>query len=72
MISSNLLRMNSKASLFVEDVVTPGIIGAAIELPVFPGSQYKITTAARTFTVGHGGIPAFFVAVDVVEVQLAI
>ena len=52
---------------FVEDIVALGIIGATIEQPVFPGSQYKITTAARSFTVGHGrnlpGRKAFFVGI---------
>ena len=58
--------------LFIKDIIASGIVGAAIELPVFPGSQYKITTAARTFAAGHGCIPAFFVAVDVVKVPHAV
>jgi len=39
--------------LFVEDIVAPGIIGAAIELAVFPVPQDKIASTARTFAAGY-------------------
>ena len=54
--------------LFVEDVVAPGIVGATVELAVFPVPQDQIATAARTFATGHGSVAAPFVAIDIVEV----
>ena len=46
--------------LFVEDVVAPGIVGATVELAVFPVPQDQIATAARTFATGHGSVAALF------------
>ena len=59
-------------TLFIDDIIAPWIIGAAIELTVSPSSQNERTTTSGTSAAGHGRIPAFLVSVDVVEVLLAV
>ena len=59
-------------TLFIEDIVAPGIVGAAVELSIFPVSQNKTATTSRTSAAGHSCVPALLVSIDISKVLFTV
>ena len=64
--------MNGRRILFVENVVAPGIVGAAVELTISAVPEDQTATAARTSSAGHSCVPALLVSIDISKVLFTV